>query len=265
MPFLNMSGWRLYYDKVGEYSKECLVFVHGNAASGRWWDKIKPILPKKWSSYFVDLRGFGRSDNQKPYTIYQFQEDIKRFVENLNLIPFHFIGHSMGGVVGYSYAVNYQRDLKSLILVDAPPATGYPVDNTVRNNFRAMMENKSVLEAALRNATVAFLKDNRFFEDVVLKDALRSIPQAYTDIVEAVDSNNANFVNELPKLKIPVLFIHGEYDKVSDWLWMRETYNSVTNKKERVIENSSHSPMIENPEEFVAVLKEFIEEVRNNG
>ena len=261
MAFLNMNGWKMHYERVGEGKGETLIFVHGNAASERWWDKIKPLLPENWSSYFIDLRGFGKSDNKKPYTIDQFAEDIHKFVIELNLSPFHYVGHSMGGAIGYDYAIKYQKELKSLVLVDAPPATGYPVDDTVRNGFKMMMENKSILEAALRNNTVSFLKDEEFFKEVILNDALRSIPQAYTDTVEAIGS--VNFMKEIPKVKIPVLFVHGEKDAVSDWGWMKETFNAFPNKKESMIKNSSHSPMIENPEEFVNVLKSFIEEVEN--
>jgi branched-chain amino acid transport system permease protein len=256
MPFLDMNGWKMHYEKVGE-GKEVLVFVHGNAASQRWWDKIKPLLPAEWSAYFIDLRGFGKSENQKPYTIEQFSEDVNKFVTKMKIPPFHYVGHSMGGLIGYVYAVKFADHLKSLVLVDAPPATGFPmIDDTVKKNFELLMNDKNMLEMSLRNHTVAFLKDEEFFKKVIFEDALRSIPHAYTDTVDAVGS--VNVLKEVKELKLPVLFIHGEKDAVVPWDWMRQTFNAFENKQECVIKNSSHSPMIENPEEFVKCLKAFI-------
>lgn len=259
MAFLNMNGWKMHYERVGDGTDEVLIFVHGNAASERWWDKIKPLLPGKWSNYFIDLRGFGKSDNKKPYTIQQFTDDIAKFSEMLNLPEFHYVGHSMGGFIGYAFAIKYPWKLKSLILVDAPPATGFPVTDDVRKNFEMMMKDKKLLEMSLRNGVALFLKDEKFFEDVIVRDALRSIPQAYTDTLDAIDASKVNFISDIPKIEIPVLFIHGEKDGVVPWDWMGQTFNAFKNKKESTIKNSSHSPMIENPEDFVESLKEFIE------
>ncbi len=255
MPFLDMNGWKMHYEKVGE-GKEALVFIHGNAASEKWWDKIKPLLPKKWSSYFIDLRGFGESENQKPYTVEQFSKDINKFVTEMDIAPFHYVGHSMGGLIGYVYALKFTDQLKSLILVDAPPATGFPVTDIIRKNFELLMDNRDILETSLKNGVVAFLKDDEFFKNVILQDAIRSIPHAYTDTVEAVGS--VNVIEDVEKLEVPVLFIHGEKDGVVAWEWMGQTFSTFKNKEESVIKNSSHSPMIENPEEFVGRLKRFI-------
>jgi len=255
MPFIDMDGWKMYYEKVGE-GKEAFVFIHGNAASEKWWDKIKPLLPKEWSGYFIDLRGFGKSKNQKPYTVEQFSNDINKFVTEMDIAPFHYVGHSMGGLIGYVYALKFTGHLKSLILVDAPPATGFPVVDAVKKHFELLMNDGSMLEMNLRKGVVAFLKDEEFFKNVILQDALRSIPHAYTDTVEAVGS--VNVIGDVKKLGLPVLFIHGEKDGVVPWDWMGQTFSAFKNKEESVIKNSSHSPMIENPEEFMETLKRFI-------
>ncbi|NIA10925.1 MAG: alpha/beta fold hydrolase [Nitrospiraceae bacterium] len=255
MPFLGMNGWKMHYEKVGE-GKETLVFVHGNGSSEKWWNKIKPLLPTEWSSYFIDLRGFGESDNQKPYTIEQFSKDINKFVTEMGIAHFHYVGHSLGGVIGYMYALKFNDQLKSLILEDTLPATGFPMADVVKDHFKLLINDRKMLETNLRERVVAFLKDKEFFKNVILHDSIRSIPQAYTDTVDAIC--NINVLDDLRKIDTPTLFIHGEKDAVALWDWMRQTFNAFRNKQECVIKNSSHSPMIENPKEFMKCLKEFI-------
>lgn len=110
------------FNQEGE--KTPVLMVHGfGAGLGVWVMNVKE-LSKTRPIYTFDLLGFGRSS--RPDAFGKEPEDVEeKFVtsiedtrKELGLETFILIGHSFGGYLAYSYAIQYPEKVKSLILVD---------------------------------------------------------------------------------------------------------------------------------------------------
>ncbi len=119
MPILANNGLRLNYISAGEGVD--VVMVHGLASSLAFWYS-GTILPlrRHYRVTAFDLRGHGYS-NMPPsgYTHMHMAEDLASWwIAGLG--KFHLVGHSFGGLVAISYALQHPRRLRSLVLADVP-------------------------------------------------------------------------------------------------------------------------------------------------
>ena len=71
---------------------------------------------------------------------------------------------------------------------------------------------------------------------------------------------NINYTNQLSTITIPCLFAWGRHDYVVPWRFGQEAFNAVSSTRKRLVifEFSGHSPMINEPDEFNAVVKSFV-------
>jgi len=100
--------------------KETIVMVHGLQSSLKTFDQLIPQLPPDMEIFRVDQRGHGNTPAWGvDYTSEEMAKDLHRQIHHSNInIPFHLLGHSMGGRTALAYAGLYPEDVKSLIIED---------------------------------------------------------------------------------------------------------------------------------------------------
>ena len=106
-----------------------VLFVHGNASSGRFFEETLAALPG-YRGLAPDLRGFGGSET-KPLDatrgVADFSDDLYELVGSLDLEghPVHLVGWSAGGTVAMRYATDHPEAVASLILVNPMSPYGF--------------------------------------------------------------------------------------------------------------------------------------------
>ncbi|PJF44035.1 MAG: alpha/beta hydrolase [Phototrophicales bacterium] len=120
---VHANGIRLHILERG--SKDApnkLLLVHGNISAATWWEEVMLGLDEaSFHAVAVDLRGYGDSeaapvDATRGYG--DFVDDLHAIVSDvLHWSHFHYVGHSMGGSVGYAYAIAYPTFIKSMTLI----------------------------------------------------------------------------------------------------------------------------------------------------
>src|SRR5713101_3465630 len=77
-----------------------LVFVHGWAIDGRYWEQQVPVFARSHRVVTLDLAGHGRSGRErKDWTVESFAQDVRAVVDALGLKKVVLVGHSMSGNV----------------------------------------------------------------------------------------------------------------------------------------------------------------------
>ena len=93
--------------------------VHGISSNCRVWDNIAKNLIPEHTMYAMDLRGRGQSDKpEKGYSLKIHCKDIKNVIDNLNIKPVIFMGHSLGAYIGIVFGALYPEYVEKLILFD---------------------------------------------------------------------------------------------------------------------------------------------------
>ena len=117
MPVQKLStGIDLYYESHG--GGEAVVFIPGTGFAGNVWMETQvKALSRSLQVIVHDPRGCGRSTLVKGmYTIDVMANDVAELMQHLAVRSAHIIGHSMGGRIGLSLALNFPGKVKSLVL-----------------------------------------------------------------------------------------------------------------------------------------------------
>ncbi|GAA0411286.1 alpha/beta hydrolase [Cocleimonas flava] len=110
-----------YMDVGDKDSDKIIVLLHGKNFSGYYWEKVaKDLLKKKYRVIMPDQIGFGKS-SKPDYYQYSFGQlglNTKSLLDSLGIKKAVIVGHSMGGMVAATFAVNHSEYVDKLILMN---------------------------------------------------------------------------------------------------------------------------------------------------
>lgn len=108
-----------------------LFMIHGIGASRHSWDGLIRHLRGEFRCISYDLRGHGRSPVPRPpYTLEDLVADLEALRAELGIAKAHFVGHSLGGMIGPAYALAYPDRVLSLGLYST--AAGRTADDSAK-------------------------------------------------------------------------------------------------------------------------------------
>jgi pimeloyl-ACP methyl ester carboxylesterase len=119
--FANNQGIRIHYEVEGKGPP--LVLVHGrgaipNLTMWRAWGYTS-VLGKDYQLILVDIRGHGQSDKPpgpEPLRPDAMASDVVAVLDDLGVPKAHYLGYSMGGLIGWCVATSASSRLHSLIV-----------------------------------------------------------------------------------------------------------------------------------------------------
>lgn len=105
-----------------EGSGKTIVFLHGMAASSRYWDAYATTLSADHRVIRLDLLGFGKSPlSDNGYTPDDHLRAIQDTLAHIGLNKkFTLIGHSMGALLALEYAAKHPEQVANLLLISMP-------------------------------------------------------------------------------------------------------------------------------------------------
>jgi non-heme chloroperoxidase len=221
----NSSDIQLFYEDHG--SGDPVVLIHGYPLSGGSWEKQIPVLLEAGHRVIAyDRRGFGKSS--QPTTGYDydtFAEDLHKLVTHLKLRNFALVGFSMGGgeVARYVGKHGSKGVSKAVIIGGIPPyllkTTDNPdgVDASVFDGIQRAV-------AADRYAFFTEFFKNFFNTDVLLGKRISdqavqgswnvAASASATASLACVPTWHEDFRNDVARIDVPTLVIHGDADRI---------------------------------------------------
>ncbi len=124
--FMPLLGMQVHYRDEGLQSDSVpLILLHGMSSSLHTWDSVAYFLSTKRRVISLDLPGFALTgpSPENSYNYDYYSKFIDSFTTRLSLTRFILVGNSMGGAIGWNYALHNPVQLSKLILIDA---AGYP-------------------------------------------------------------------------------------------------------------------------------------------
>jgi non-heme chloroperoxidase len=221
----NNADIDIYYEDHGTGLP--VVLIHGYPLSGRGWDKQVPVLlDAGYRVITYDRRGFGKSSQPASgYDYDTFAADLNALLEYLDLRDAVLAGHSMGTgeVTRYLGRYGSARVAKGVLVSPIPPYLLQAGDNP-GGVPQALFEG---FAQAARADTPAWMKGflDNFYNMDTLGGTLVS-DQAYqaswnlavtasaTAAVACIGTWTTDFRDDLPKIDVPVLVLHGDADQV---------------------------------------------------
>ena len=118
-----------HYLESGSPAGEPVVFIHGNLATGRFFERTLAAAPDKYRCIAPDMRGFGDSDQQPidaARGLRDWSDDVCALLDALGINPpFHLVGWSTGGGAIMQYLIDHPISTASLTLIDTVSPYGF--------------------------------------------------------------------------------------------------------------------------------------------
>ena len=119
--FAPVGDIEIAYVESGPKDAQAVIMGHCFCADHRFWDAHLPACDGFRAIRF-DTRGHGASGRTDgPYTLSQLAGDVLGLMNQLGLDHAHYVGVSMGGMIGQTLAIEHPERLSSLALVNTTP------------------------------------------------------------------------------------------------------------------------------------------------
>ena len=221
----NSSNIDLYYEAHG--SGQPVVLIHGYPLSGASWEKQVPVLLNAGHRVITyDRRGFGKSSQPTiGYNYDTFAEDLHKLITHLELREFALVGFSMGGgeVARYLGKYGAKGVSKAVIISGVPPFLLKTPDNP-EGVDGSVFEGIQKAVAADRYAFFTEFFKNFYNADLLLnKRVSEQAVQASWNLAAGASATaslacvptwHEDFRNDLKKIDVPALVIHGDADRI---------------------------------------------------
>ena len=257
MPSVTVNNVKINYIEQGS-GDEVIVLVHGYSGALGNWKQVLERLPKEYHAYALDQRGHGQSAKSGSYQLSDFGEDIYAFSREMGIERFTYMGHSLGGKIGYKFALDHPDMLKAMFLVAPAPAHDFiPPDE--RAAFLGFVTTAWGSAEGLRG----FLgqSGNPPSEQVLnemIDDAAAADPAAKEET--AVWWVSTNLEPQLGDIKVPMLILAGAKDDLP-LDFERRYADAIKGCLYEVWEDDGHYMPQESPQKVVDLLTSFIKDV----
>ncbi len=263
MPQIVVNGAELYYEEHGR-GPETIVFAHSMLFNCRMFDAQVAALKDRYRCLLFDFRGQGQSQvTDDGYDLDTLSEDAAALIELLGHPPVHFLGFSMGGMVGMRLAIRRPELLRSLILVDTSADVEAPA-----NKRKAALLSFFTRWFGPRLVTwqvMPLFFSRRFRDDPARQDQLREWCGHFeandrvgvTRAVKGVVSREA-VIDDLDQIRLPTLILIGEEDVATSPEKSRRMQAAIAGAKLVTIPRAGHMTPVEEPELVNVALGKFL-------
>jgi 3-oxoadipate enol-lactonase len=260
---LPLQGRRLYYDLTGPEDAPTICITHSLASDGgSWSEQVPALLAGGFRVLRLDMRGHGGSDPVSgDYTMAALADDVAAALAGLGIARVHYLGLSIGGMIGQAFALAHGERLISAMWCDTLPASPKGADEIWAQRLATVRSAGSL--APLADATVErWLTDDfkahhagrwRQIRDTVTGTS----PAGYLGCCAAI--LDFDFVPQLPSLRVPLLVVCGSDDPGTPASENRRLAGLVPGARYEEIAGMKHFPNVEAPDAFNRIMLGWLE------
>ncbi len=258
--FVDVEGARLFVRGEGMHDAPVLLLHHSLATDLHSWDRVIPAFVQKYRVIRFDARGHGKSDVPPgPYDFELLADDVLRIMDALEIDRAHFLGLSMGGMVGQVLGIEHGDRFRSLILASTTsyiaPETGPLWDERI-TMIRAETMQSQIESTIGRWFTRGFVESDDPAIKTIAKMIADTPAEGCIGWCEAIKT--LNLTDKLSAITTPTLVIVGEDDPGTPVAAARAIHEAVPGSKLAIIPNASHQAPVEQPEAFADAVLDFL-------
>jgi 3-oxoadipate enol-lactonase len=254
-----MSAVELHCEDSGGRG-EAVILAHAIGCDRRMWEDIVPALAKRHRVIAPDARGHGRSPlPPRSWSLEDMADDAARLLDRLGIERAHWVGLSMGGMVGQAFALRHAARLGRLVLANTTSSYGPEGRPNWDNRIRLVSEGGL---GAIRDMVAAryfspdFLAARPEVVERVMGRFMETPAQGYVGCCEAI--RELDYIDALPRIASPTLVIAGDLDAGTPPAMSRAIVERGPGARLAVLRGASHLSAVELPAEFAALVGDFL-------
>ncbi len=259
---INLDGRKLYYDLNGPADAPVVCMTHSLSSDGGMWAEQLPVLlAAGYRVVRLDMRGHGGSDPVAgDYTMAALANDVAAALDFLGIDKVHYIGLSIGGMIGQAFALGHGHRLVSAMFCDTLPAT--PEGGVAAWNERiTAVKSANSLEPLAdgtmeRWFTPAFKPRNSARWNEIRATVANTTPAGFLGCAAAI--LDFDFTSDLPSLNVPTLVVCGSDDEGTPPAGNKKIAELVPGGRYEEIADARHFPNVEHPDVFNRIMTDWL-------
>lgn len=265
------NGLLVHYTDEGPRDAPVLLLVHGLASASQSWMAWRDDLKEDYRVISVDLPGHGltRVLETTDLSTAGLVDFLSRFSTRLNLDEFVLVGASLGGHIGWEYALRHSDNLSGLVLI-APAGLSSPDEAREHAALASDIVNNPVVSALAVTLDPA-IAIRRGFVAASGEAAPNETVRQYTDFARApghreallrvsarTDGASDDALERLQSLSLPILVLQGEGDEIVPADHARRFVEAVPQAELVIYTDVGHLPHEQIPDVTLTDLRAFL-------
>jgi 3-oxoadipate enol-lactonase len=258
---IQANGIRMAYDLAGPEGAPVVVLSHSLGSSSVMWAPQIPALTRRYRVLSYDTRGHGGTEvPDGPYTLELLVDDALALLDALGMERVHWVGLSMGGMIGQGVALRAPERLRSLGLCDTsarvPPEARGIWDERIATARAGGM--KPLTESTMQRwFTPGYLGSNPPGVASIRRQFEATAPAGFLGCCHAI--RDLDYLDRLGAIRLPTIIIVGEHDAGTPVAASRAIHERIPDSELVILESASHLSNIEQPEAFTEALLGFLD------
>ena len=256
-----VNGVDIAYRFDGPKDGRVLLMANSLMANGSMWDWNVPALADRYRVLRYDKRGHGQSGvSPGPYTIAQLADDAVGLLDALGIAKAHFMGLSIGGMIGQQLGARFPERIYSLSLCNT--ASEMPPRSLWEERFEIARTQgiAGLVDGTIKRwFTAPFIERAPGDIEKVRQMILATNADGYMGCGSAVRDMAQSTM--LLKIKTPTLVLSGEHDPACTVDQGTVLHRLIDGSKMVVLKDAAHLSNIEQPAVFNRTVREFIDSV----
>lgn len=249
------------YETTGQSEGDIVVFSHSLGSSLIMWEPQIEEFSQNFQILRYDTRGHGNSSAPPgSYTMELLVDDAVALLDALDIERVHWVGLSMGGMIGQGLALKSPERLRSLTLCNTMPV--------VREEMKEMWKNRIQTGQRFGMGNLVDFTMERWFtesyREMNSEDYQRIRAQffetpiyGYVGCCHAI--YNLNYVEQLNQISVPTHIIAGDQDLATPAAESHLMHDQIAGSSLTVIEGAAHLSNVEKTEAFNVSLATFLQ------
>ncbi|MCX5733935.1 MAG: 3-oxoadipate enol-lactonase [candidate division NC10 bacterium] len=257
---LTANGIGIHYTLNGPAGAPVVTLSHSLATNLAMWEPQVAALASKFRVLRYDTRGHGGTDAPAgAYALEQLAEDARALLGELGIERTHFVGLSMGGMIGQTLALKHPEIFRSLVLCDTSsrvPAEARPMwDERIRTAETQGME--PLVEGTIaRWFTPSYIAGHPEVVDPVRAMIRQTPPKGFAGCGHAIKM--LDLTDQLPRIGTPTQVVVGEDDPGTPVAASRVIHERIRGSELVILPSAAHLSNIEQPEAFTHAVLAFL-------
>jgi 3-oxoadipate enol-lactonase len=238
-----------------------IVFSHALANNLTLWDDVVDGLKDRYRILRYDQRGHGQTPaTPGPYSFPMLIADAVGLIDAVGADKVHWVGLSIGGMIGYGLGIHHPDRLRSIIACDSRPDA--PPDYAAYFQYRIDTAAAKGMDGVVEPTIERWFTPETRAKNPPVLDRVRAMirstdPVGHAGCCEALKT--LAFGPDLHRITVPTLILGGAKDKGAPPEALKEAASKIKGAEHVVIPDAGHITALENPEAFMAAVKNFLD------
>jgi len=258
-----VNGIEVNYDIQGPQEAPVILLSHSLATNLNLWEPQAKVLSRDFRVLRYDALGHGGTAAPRgPFTLDQLAAQAGSLLDALGIARVHFLGISMGGMIGQTLALARPQLLTSLILCNTSsriPAEAQPLwQERIKIAESEGME--PLVEPTIgRWFTPPFRQAQPEIIEQVRGWVRSTAPLGYAACCRAISA--LDLMERIPAIHVPTLIVAGEEDQGTPAAMARAINERIAGSELVMIPAASHLANLEQPDAFNRSLSSFLDRI----